>query len=765
MDNIQAIFFSKNNITTLNTRLIEKININNLTEQQKKIILDILVKNMKSVWINIDIKKINNNNIKIIFNQFNTYCFNGALKELQEKISKSSSNINDPSKLKFERDFNSNQRKEVIIPTRPQSMGISQSILGSNEPFIMKSKEVQQLANQFDPQIDSLFQPFINTNNETAFNNYNFDKNTNNIRQKLEDVVENRNSELYMAKKPNESDLPPFLQSKPTSIRSSDSNNTNTNNIKQHDTINNKFHNKSNNKSNNKINNNSNNNSNDPNYLHGSNEDETELMSLNNYDYQITNDDTYQEDSTPFQDRLNRLQNDRNNITTSYSNTKVNFEDENFQNTFEDINADLNPTSIDDIKNKKNINISNTDKGANTYNPNLISEQQKLEQYKLEQYKLEQQKLEQYKLEQYKLEQQRLEQYKLEQYKLEQQRLEQQRLEQQSVIISHKLNATEKKEFLKIFKELKKLNNRLADELKKYKSENIDILNKTKLLLEEKDNDNTNKLEDIKTEISNEFSRLNTLKEEYDVKIKEYDIKTEEYNIKTEEFIKKETEYNIILNNYNKISKIKNFILEIGSETSSSYYTYNFNKIDNIISIKLNSYSIPNIIYNIEEDKNNIFEFEIDNITHQIILNSGKYEINNLINFLNKNEHNLIFSLEDISQKVVIKCETKFNIVTTSLSFVNLGFNTNLNLSDKNEYIADILWDLRYDNKIYFFLNNIDNQSPFAILLPNSTSDAEIKLDPPVSLDKLDIIFKDYKGRLCNFNQLSHSINLTLEVM
>ena len=213
---------------------------------------------------------------------------------------------------------------------------------------------------------------------------------------------------------------------------------------------------------------------------------------------------------------------------------------------------------------------------------------------------------------------------------------------------------------------------------------------------------------------------------------------------------------------YDEISQIKNFLLEVGSEDSLSYYTYMFNSIQNIIGIKLEKYSVPFINYNIETDINNIFEIEIENENKQIILESGKYNITNLIKALNNNTLNLIFELDEITQKIQVSSNTNtnFNIIPNVLSISVLGFIS----SYINNYLykADKCYDLRRDDKIYLYLNNIDNSSPFAILNYEGIANAEIKFENEIVLDKLDIVFKNSKGNLYNFHGLNHNLTFNL---
>ena len=82
--------------------------------------------------------------------------------------------------------------------------------------------------------------------------------------------------------------------------------------------------------------------------------------------------------------------------------------------------------------------------------------------------------------------------------------------------------------------------------------------------------------------------------------------------------------------------------------------------------------------------------------------------------------------------------------------------------SDNNSYIANNLWDLRIEDKIYLFINNINNNIPFALLNYNDIPNAIFNFNEPVTLDKLELNFKDSKGRAINFYGLRYSLNIEL---
>jgi len=119
-DKYHKIFFSKDNISSLNKLLLQQSNYQNLTREGKQELIDILIKNMKIIYKSMDISKISNNNFNSIFEQFNKYSLNESLKEISK--TNNLSNLNkQPSELKFQRDFNSFPNSGNKLIDRPTS--------------------------------------------------------------------------------------------------------------------------------------------------------------------------------------------------------------------------------------------------------------------------------------------------------------------------------------------------------------------------------------------------------------------------------------------------------------------------------------------------------------------------------------------------------------------------------------------------------------------------------------------------------------------
>ena len=105
--------------------------------------------------------------------------------------------------------------------------------------------------------------------------------------------------------------------------------------------------------------------------------------------------------------------------------------------------------------------------------------------------------------------------------------------------------------------------------------------------------------------------------------------------------------------------------------------------------------------------------------------------------------------------------ETNIEIIPTVLSRENLGFS-DVN-KDANKYVSSKIWDLRIDDKVYLYLDNISSDVPFGILYFNGKSVSEFKFKESFDLDKLTIIFKNARGQLYNFNGLPHSLSFLVE--
>jgi hypothetical protein len=167
-----------------------------------------------------------------------------------------------------------------------------------------------------------------------------------------------------------------------------------------------------------------------------------------------------------------------------------------------------------------------------------------------------------------------------------------------------------------------------------------------------------------------------------------------------------------------------------------------------------------------KENINNILEYSINDEHFTIIIPSGKYTIDELIDTINKYATNITLSL-DFEQKIILESFLDTDIINlypTHLSTINLGF-ININSEDKisHKLIATQTWDLRINDKVYLYLMNIADDIPFGLLFYNGQSISQFRFENPFNLIKLDINFKDVYRNNINFNNLPHTLSFLIE--
>jgi hypothetical protein len=296
-------------------------------------------------------------------------------------------------------------------------------------------------------------------------------------------------------------------------------------------------------------------------------------------------------------------------------------------------------------------------------------------------------------------------------------------------------------------------------------------------LLEFKKTNSLDKINELKQQIAIEFEELNNKGEEIENKIKSLDTKKLEIEQKLINFNLREMEINKIESNikdmlikHDNLFKSQHLQLEVSNIQNLSSYTWSMEPIKNVTGIKLATYSLPVPRFNIEENKNNILSFTFNDEEKSVTLNTGKYTIDELISSLDEKiktiNENLSINVNK-EQKIIFESSIstdKINIITTLLSKDNLGFiNDTNNALNKQTHISENIWDLRIDNKVYLYLNNLSNDIPFGILYFNGESISQFKFQDPFNLNNLEIIFKDSKGLIYNFYNLPHSLTFIIE--
>ena len=667
-NSLQNIFFCKDTISSFYKTIVQEPSMHNLSRDGNQEVINFLVKNMKNVYKNLDTTKISKSNMSSILDQFKKIAIAHTINDIK-KQNIIGSYQQSSSDLKFQRDFNSNTQKQNQIMERPETT--KNMNMKNNNQF---SGFASDMGN-YDSNLDAVFKPIVNELPDTAtFNNYDLGKDVNDIKTRMNSIQQARDSELNMRNaRPS---TPDFLKAKKTNIRADTEsqpilpqseklakNNIDFKNVKTTD-FNNSF-------------------------SGLANDTNGNLFSLDNIDGPLVEGEIV-EDDTSFEDRLKRLQSDRDNIgIQNFSNQQkqIDFTDSNFPQT------DLGSNTISYSRDNKKVQ----------HEPMTFIQQQEKEQNNIDMIKLNMKAM-------------NIINHDDEKYK-----------HQIANYESHILNLNE---------EISKL---------KYQLEN---------------NDEMDQINSIKKQIASEFELLRQ-------KSEDFELKQSNLNIKQIELNKKETEIKDLVDKHNYLFRTEYLQLEVSNDENKSNYVFKINSIKNVISIKLVSYSLPIPRFNIECDKNNTFIYTVNSHENTINIPTGNYSIDELILLLNtcsqKFNENITFTL-NTNQKIIFQSsniDDKIKIIPTIFSKFNLGF-----ISESNEnytHTADNIWDLRIENKLYLYLNNLSDEVPFGVLYFNTQSISQFKFQDLFNLDNLEIIFKDSKGLPYNFYNLPHSLNFLIE--
>ncbi len=301
--------------------------------------------------------------------------------------------------------------------------------------------------------------------------------------------------------------------------------------------------------------------------------------------------------------------------------------------------------------------------------------------------------------------------------------------------------------------------NTLLEKISNLENEKMDLLNTCRELgvivdkyKELQDSYNSLKKETVD---KNEFNdKMKTIKEQRELISYNKSILNQREN----ELDSKEEEIRQLLAYYYLINQKKYIQVDISSKNKLGKYTYNFNNISNIQSIKLMSYSLPKPRFNIN-DHNNLLKYMINDKEEEIKIDNGNYTINNLIKSINKK---CDFKLHlNTDQKLEIKSKNKIKLINTLLSTQVLGFINNV---EGKKIKASNTWDLRKPDKLFLYIENIQKDVPIGILYFSDIFPCEILLDETINLDKLDIKMTDENGNIYNFSNLNHSLSFKFEV-
>ena len=709
---MNKIFLSKDNTSKLYKEILKENNLQALPRKSKEIIVDSLVSNMKEVYKHIDQSKINNNNISGILGQFNNMCVTETTKQLKNSDVFSGEDTQ-VSRLKFARDFKSTPQKQVKFLERPQSVT-------TNRP---EPRQVNQIENNIrgpSNSLDNMFQPITGSNfNDANIGYTNKSDSYTDINKRMDMVSQMRQREenLNNQRPP----TPDFLKSERTQRNKPEEpqqNNYNSNNFNDNSNMN--FQ---------PTMNNYNSNDNKSNEIGAVNsgsiqQENTDLASYSGggdyFNFDDVNKPIMQndivEDNSSFEDRLKKLESDRENFNLEQP---------------QNAPPQQNPPT------QKNQYQQNSQQNNNDY---LKKQQEILAMRYQEEEKLKLQQQSQEEENNFKQQEQLRYQQEQEQlrYQQENNNKESNSSDLSMKILLEKLTNLEKSNdssLLKTVNDLKVENQNLKNELEQ--------------------------LNNVKKKIAEEFNELNKKNEMVTSNLQILNQRELELN-------NRENEITQLISSYKDILNARFYQMNVTSNENKSSYSYFFNSLENIISIKIISYSLPqprfnvdinncNMKYKIYSDEENFEEKEIN-------LKKGKYTIENLLEKLSyDSELNFELSLE---QQVKISSEKKFELENSNLINNTLGFSENDEVKNENEkyYLeASNSWDLRIHDKLYLYIRNI-NDDPISIIYFNGSSESQIQFEDPIELSKLDIEIRDSNNNLYDFNNLSHSLNLQFEL-
>ncbi len=750
-NSIQQVFFGKDTISGLNKIVLQDSTLQNLSREGKQEIINILVKNMKTVYKSLETGKINKTNFPSIFEQFKKITLSYTMADIKKQ------NIvgtyqQSPSDLKFQRDFSSNPNNGNQLMDRPEPTKQIDSRNQQGNTGDRRNQHQRQQGHQqdhfsgfgadmgnYESSLDAAFRPIVDSlPDQDTFNNYDMGRNIDDIKLRMNSIQQARDSELNQrnARPP----TPDFLKPKKTNVRADandDSRNQGRLPTDQERRMENSRQNQGSshgqvpdfkNMGSSQFNNG---------FQGLSNDTGDDLFSLDNIDKPLIDADIV-EDNSSFEDRLKRLTSDRDNFSNGQNNNQQR-------------------NQIDFTSN----NFPSTDMGSNSVNSNR--NQQREQQNRQRQY--DDQQRDQQRQRQYD-EQQREQQNRQRQYD-EQQREQQNRQrqydeQQRQPNTINDLKTSMRSMNIDVKEDLVKVN-QLKNQIENLENENQYLKNKVENLENElRKPSEIDKINQLKHQIAHEFETLNH-------KSEELEIKQSGINLKEVELNKKEIEVKQLIANYDYLFKSQNFQLEVSNRENKSAYIWSMEPIKNVIGIKLMSYSLPVPRFNIEQNKNGTFKYICNNNEYLITIPTGKYSIDDLLLVLNeKNQSNetnpnIKFSINN-EQKIIFESsnlEDKIEIIPTLLSKENLGFlyTTHSNSS----HIADRVWDLRVENKIYLYLNNLSDEVPFGILYFNGQSVSQFKFQDPFDLTNLEIVFKDSRGLPYDFYNLPHSLVFLIE--
>jgi hypothetical protein len=730
-EQLQNLFFSKECIASLNKILLQQNNLNNLNRDGKQDVINILIKNMKMIYRSLDSSKLNNTNFESIFKQFKEHSVKQSLSEIKQ--SNLIPSLQSTADLKFQRDFNSNPTQGNKFMDRPEASKNTSPLSLNQKVANVEHKRMNNQFSSFSPNsnsyesnLDQAFKPIVDDiNSNNMFNAYSSGR-SGDVNSKMDEIQQMRQTEVNQKnQRPSTPDFLKSIKSNPNkSENSKNFNSTSMGRPKETNVIPTTggkpdFKNMDSSHFN-------------QTFQGLSNDISGDLYNLENIDKPLIDAEII-EDQSNFEDRLKKLQSERSGLKPTTQQKNVDFTSDNFPKSEVGTNNVLKQDSRN-IENKRNELIRQAEENKRN---ELIRQSEENKRNELIRQAEENKRNE-----------------------LIRQAEENKRHAEESK--RNNIPDTSLNRFSNLKNSMKSMNIEIKDETHQLKAliDKLTIENTELKDVITKQNEQLEKIAEIKKQIAEEFESL---------RIKNDDIETKSsmFSLKEIELSKKESDVKQLIENYDYLFRTNQIQIEVSNNDNKSSYTWLMDMLSNVTGIKLMSYSLPEPKFNIEEDKNNLLHIKVNDDDIKIYLPTGKYDIDDLIYVLNeeivKQNQNIEISLNK-QHKVVIKSVIEsdiIDIISTQLSHYNLGFTNKCNPS--SNHIANKIWDLRIDDKVYLYLNNLSEKVPFGLLYFNGKSVSQFKFQSSFNLDHLDILFKDSRGNQYNFYDLPHNLSFIIE--
>ena len=223
----------------------------------------------------------------------------------------------------------------------------------------------------------------------------------------------------------------------------------------------------------------------------------------------------------------------------------------------------------------------------------------------------------------------------------------------------------------------------------------------------------------------------------------------------------------------NKKTNNKTIIIKSDKYAEPEYYNDYMVQLDkpykNIKCIELIDYKFPNMSQDIEiTNDNNEFTFIFDNDEQSVQLDTGIYNIKNVINTIQEvlDDAEIHLQLKINNNKIIIQHTEKenFGLKNDEHSILReLGF-TNETYEDNYKYVGED--EIKNITKMYMFIENISEKDPIGLIdLEKSVTPIKKQFKKPINeLKEMIIKFKINKDDddLVDFNKQPHELNFKL---